>query len=215
LSWSNGISPFPLLNSAKIATCLVVSRLYEITAEIVTLYLNEYITPPYIDFVSTSTIYVLDSRSCRNRYGLLGSLTPEPLFVKQPDPNTTPLRHHLCAYYVKRIKCHLPRDAYLLCLTTTSATWRWPAQFVNSRKYGTGRDQWNAQLSVVDFVLSLSLATASATWRRPAQRVYFIFGDGQRNLATAAATATATAYLLSLATAGATWRRPAQFVNSR
>jgi len=61
LSWSNGTSPFPPLNSAKIDTCLVLSRLYEITSEIVTLYLTGYVTSPYIDSVSTSTIYVLKS----------------------------------------------------------------------------------------------------------------------------------------------------------
>ena len=133
MSWSHGLSPFPPLNSAKITTCLVVLRLYEITAGIVALDLTGYITPPYINSVSTSTIYVLDSRSRRNRYGLLGSLTPEPLFVKRPDPTTTRLHHHLCAYYVKRLKCHLSRDAYLLSLETASATWRRPAQFVNSR----------------------------------------------------------------------------------
>jgi len=57
-----------------------------------------------------------------------------------------------------------PRNAYLLSLSTASATWLRPR---------------NAYL--------LSLATASAIWRRPAQRVSFIFDDGQRNLATARA----------------------------
>ena len=76
-----------------------------------------------------------------------------------------------------------------------------------------GRDQWNAHLSVFDFVLSMSLATASAPGDSPlnayllslatasapgdgprnlcgdCDRVSFIFGDGQR-----------------------TWRRPTQFV---
>jgi len=56
----------------------------EITAGIVALHLTGYIIPPYRDSVSTSTIYVLNSRPRRNRYGLLGSLTPEPLFVNDP-----------------------------------------------------------------------------------------------------------------------------------
>jgi len=133
LFWSNGFSPFPPPNSAKITTCLVASRLYEITTGIVALNLTGYITPPYIDSASTSTVYVLDSRSRRNRYGLLGSLTPEPLFLKQPDPTTTSLHHHLCTYYITRLKCHIPHDSYLLSLETASATCRQSAQFVNSR----------------------------------------------------------------------------------
>ena len=207
MSWSNGLSPFSPLNSAKITTCLVVSSLYEITAGIVTLHLTGYITPPYIDSVSTSTIYVLDSRSRRNRYGLLGSLTPEPLFVKRPDPTTTPLHHHLCAYYIKRLNVTY-RTTHIFYL------WLRPAQTGDGlRNLLTPGNTELGETSGTRNFLSLTscclclwrrpaiLATARSTrifylWRRPAQpgdgrrdrdrdRVSFIFGDGQRNLATA------------------------------
>jgi hypothetical protein len=168
----------------------------------VTLYLTGYVTPPYIDSVSTSTIYVLVSRSRRNRYGLLGSLTPEPLFVKQPDPTTTHPHHLLCAYYVKRLKCHLPSDAYLLSLEAASAPGGSPRNLLtpgNSELGETSRTRnflsltscclclwrWPAQPDdspLNAYLLSLTTASAPVDGRcdRDRDRVSFIFDDSQR-----------------------------------
>jgi len=152
----------------------------------VTLHLTGYITPPYIDSVSTSTIYVLDSRSRRNRYGLLGSLTLEPLFVKRPDPTTTPLHHHLCAYYIKRLNVTY-RTMHIFYL------WLRPAQTGDGlRNLLTPGNTELGETSGTRNFLSLT-SCCLCLWRRPAQP-----GDGPLN-----------AYLLSLATASATWQRPA------
>jgi len=60
---------------------------YEMTAGIVVLYLAGYIHPlPIGSTYPPPKIYFLDSRPRRNRYGSLGSLTPEPLIVNNPIP---------------------------------------------------------------------------------------------------------------------------------
>jgi len=110
-------SPFPALNSWEIAHVLWYHVSGEITAGIVALHLAGYITPPYRDSVSTSTIYVHDSRPRRTGYGLLGSLTPEPLFVNDPilplHPTLTPVS--VCTkYYLTQMS-----------LTRLMSTYRW------------------------------------------------------------------------------------------
>ena len=74
--------PFTLpsyYHSWEIVKCIVVSHSYEIITGIVTFISLGSTTPPY-------KILFLDSRTCQTRYGLLGSLTPEPLFVNDPIP---------------------------------------------------------------------------------------------------------------------------------
>jgi len=99
----------------------------EITAGIVTLHLAGYITPPYRDSISTSTIYVLDSRPHQTRYGLLGSLSPEPLFANDPIPplHPTPTPVSVCILdYLTQMSLNRLMSTYPWCqrvLTFASA----------------------------------------------------------------------------------------------
>ena len=80
--------------------------------------LRIFVRSPYRDPVSTSTIYILDSRPRRTRYGLLGSLTPEPLFVNDPIPPLhailTPVS--VCTlYYLTKMSLNRLMSTYPCC----------------------------------------------------------------------------------------------------
>jgi len=84
----------------------------------VVLHLNGYITPPYRDSVSTSTIYVVDSRPRRTRYRLLGSLTPEPLFGHDPflPLHPAPTLVSVCIlYYLTQMSLTRLMSTYTWC----------------------------------------------------------------------------------------------------